>query len=147
MIIGIDPGLKGGIATEEAAYLMPISVGKIDAIVLTHLLRTRDANVLYVEKVGARPGQGVCSMFNFGFGCGVIEGVALSLGYLVRYVTPQQWKKVVLGTRYPHDKNGAIAFCKDNYAHINLCPGRLRVPSDGLADAICIGHYGRIMEE
>lgn len=142
MIIGIDPGLKGGIATEKSAYPMPVGTGKIDAIVLSHLLRKADGNVLYVEKVGARPGQGVCSMFNFGFGCGIIEGVALSLGYLVRYVTPQQWKKVVLGAKYQHDKDGSIAFCRDHYPHINLCPGRLRVPSDGLADAICIREYG-----
>ncbi len=144
MIVGVDPGLKGGLALHDIVVPMPVQDGKICGIFLSGYLRPVNQRVAYVEKVGAMPKQGVVSMFNFGFGCGTIEGVLLALGYIVRYVTPQRWKKVVLGTEYTHDKEGAIAFCRKHYPNVDLIRPRCRTPHDGMADAICIREYGLI---
>lgn len=143
MIVGIDPGLKGGIAIDnEHVVPMPVHDGKICAISLRGYLHHPNLRIAYVEKVGAMPKQGVVSMFNFGFGCGIIEGVLLALGYTVHYVTPQKWKKAILGTEYTHDKDGAIAYCEYNYPDIGLIQPRCRTPHDGMADSICIRQYG-----
>jgi len=133
---------------------MPLnSDGKIDPIMLSAKARVAElainekGGVVYIERTSARPGQGVTSMYNFGYGCGTIYGVFSALGYIVRYVTPQRWKKVVLGTQYTHDKEGAIAFCREHYPHIDLIRPRCRTPHDGIADSVAIWHYGMIDQQ
>ena len=46
-----------------------------------------------VERVGAMPGQGVSSMFKFGRGLGIVEGVIAASMLPVLYVTPAVWKR------------------------------------------------------
>lgn len=141
MIIGIDPGANGGVAGWEQGT-GTVAYPYTESNLLFHSIYPVD--IAYVEKVGAMPGNGSVSMFNFGFGCGVIHGILQARGASIRYVRPQAWKKAVLGTKYPHDKEGAIAFCKDNYPDVNLILPRCRTPHDGIADAVCIMHYGRM---
>ena len=150
MIIGIDPGLKGGLCfplgivstmpLDEDGKICPISLAA--KVRVAELANNDKGGVAYIERVGSRPGQGVRSMWNFGYGCGTIYGTLLTLGYKVEYVTPQKWKKVVLGTKYTHDKEGAIAFCREEYPHIELIMPRCRTPHDGIADSVCIYEYG-----
>ena len=146
MIIGIDPGLKGGIAFLSAkgagASVMPVAGKEIDGRALAAALDLSRPDVVIIEKVASRPGQGVASMFRFGQGYGVIIGVCEALGIPYRLVTPQAWKKTVLaGTA--KDKDAAISFVRRAYPDIDLSPGRLRVPHDGMADAVCLAEFGR----
>src|SRR5262245_30801008 len=46
-----------------------------------------------VERGGARPGQGVSSMFGYGVTCGLIRGVVATLRIPMRLVAPTTWKK------------------------------------------------------
>lgn len=151
MIIGVDPGLKGGVCVGGISFPMPVDeFNKICPIILANKIRTCELLIgdkggsVYVERVGARPGQGVTSMFNFGYGCGTIYGVLATLGYKVFFVTPQKWKKAVLGGNYPHDKEGTIAFCRAEYPGIELVQPRCRTPHDGVADSVAIWHYGEL---
>lgn len=141
MIMGIDPGAKGGIATWDPNSGVRILTYSPENLLSEGLY---PADEVYIEKVGAMPGNGSVSMFNFGFGCGVIDGIVNARGAGISYVRPQAWKKAVLGTKYPHDKAGAIAYCQDNYPEVNLILPRCRTPHDGIADAVCIMHYGRM---
>lgn len=105
MYIGIDPGLKGGIAVLDSygelrtIFDMPLKDGKIDARWFSHVLTgnyPRSRAVFGIEKVHAMPGQGVTSMFNFGMGYGTIIGAiesTLSIKDNIIYITPQKWKK------------------------------------------------------
>lgn len=113
VIFGIDPGLKGGIAVffegrYEFLFPMPIKVGghEIDGYRLfvaiskiRRWLKMQTSEKLqfkgYIEQVNAMPGQGVCSMFTFGDGYGVIKNV-LDLHMQYDFVTPIMWKKTVL---------------------------------------------------
>lgn len=113
VIFGIDPGLKGGISVIyngrfEFLFPMPVNKenGEIDGYRLfVAITKIRDLirmmsgnNVIYkafIEKVNAMPGQGVCSMFTFGEGYGVIKSV-IGLHMPIEFVTPQAWKKTVL---------------------------------------------------
>ena len=107
-IIGIDPGLSGGIAILDDSIIfdifdMPImSEGKKNKnqlnsaqlvnIVRKHILSSGDTFVI-VEQVSAMPGQGVTSMFNFGQTFGAIKGICASLNLPIFYVRPAKWKK------------------------------------------------------
>ena len=93
---------------------------------------------IYVEQVGAMPGQGVSSMFNFGHACGTVMGVIGALGYPHTMVTPQKWKKAagLIGT----DKDAARSRA------IQLWPEWKDLGKKGkgqaLADAALIALYG-----
>ena len=145
-VLGIDPGLKGGIAYisnhHVEAVPMPLMGGSIDPRAIVQILKTQSVELVVIEKVGPRPKQGVVSVWTFGYGVGVIAGAVEAIGVPMRWVTPQAWKKVVLaGT--PKDKDAAIQFVRAAYPGIPLIPERARVPHDGMADALCIAEYGR----
>ena len=107
-IIGIDPGLSGGIAILDDLKIcdifdMPImSEGKKNKnqlnsaqlvnLITEHILK-KDETFVIVEQVSAMPGQGVTSMFNFGQTFGSIKGICAALGLPIFYVRPAKWKK------------------------------------------------------
>jgi len=100
-ILGVDPGLSGGLSIIDerfnlvACYPMPTVVGedgkrKVDPVAAFNLLSQHDIALAVVEKVGARPGQGVTSMFNFGDAFGAIRAVAALVAKEVRLTRPQE---------------------------------------------------------
>lgn len=154
-VIGIDPGLKGGIAVipvhnarASVAYPMPLVADKknIDWVAVGDLLRPW-AGPVYIEKVHAMPKQGVSSTFKFGAGFGGLLGVCGALKRPVALVTPQKWKKSVLSAYEERDKAAAIDYTAKKFPGVSLTPGRTRTPQDGLADAICIAVYGTTQED
>ena len=108
IIIGIDPGLSGGIAILEnnkikELFDMPVmSDGKKNkkqqnSALLAKLVRGNinkiEDSVVIVEQVNAMPGQGVTSMFNFGQTFGAIKGICATLELPIFFVRPAKWKK------------------------------------------------------
>jgi Holliday junction resolvasome RuvABC endonuclease subunit len=92
------------------------------------------------------PNQNVVSIFSFGQTAGGLHAVFDILEVPLYYVTPQRWKKEVLGANTA-DKDDAINFCKQNCPNISLkATKRSKVDSDGIADAICIAVYGMKQE-
>lgn len=146
-VVGVDPGAKGGLVLIGDkglvdSILMPMSAGEVDGRALGTWLLFAEPDVIVLEKVGARPKQGVSSMFTFGVRYGVVKGVIEAMGYPYRQVTPQAWKRAVLaGTK--KDKDAAIAFVRRAYPTIDLIPGKCRTPQDGIADAACMAVWGR----
>ena len=107
-IIGIDPGLSGGIAVLDNLkifdiYDMPImSEGKknknqLNSAQLVNIIKnniiSNGNTFLIVEQVSAMPGQGVTSMFNFGQTFGSIKGICAALNLPIFFVRPAKWKK------------------------------------------------------
>ena len=107
-IIGIDPGLSGGIAVLDDlkifdVYDMPImSEGKknknqLNSAQLVNIIKkniiSNEDTFLIVEQVSAMPGQGVTSMFNFGQTFGSIKGICAALNLPIFFVRPAKWKK------------------------------------------------------
>ena len=108
-IIGIDPGLSGGIAILDDLkifdiYDMPImSEGKKNKnqlnsaqlvnIIKKNILKDNQNTFVIVEQVSAMPGQGVTSMFNFGQTFGSIKGICAALNLPIFFVRPAKWKK------------------------------------------------------
>jgi crossover junction endodeoxyribonuclease RuvC len=104
IVLAVDPGIEGAVAVLDKGGelvdcfdLPTIGEGtqrRIDAASLTDLVRAHAPYAFaVVEWVGARPGQGVSSMFRFGQACGTILGVIGALAIPVRHVTPAKWRK------------------------------------------------------
>lgn len=144
-LIGIDPGVSGAMAvlTETgelvATGFMPVyQAGKakhVNAAALADFIRSHTVDFAAVEKVGAMPGQGVSSMFNFGHSAGVIEGVLAAVGIGYTLVTPQTWKRhfKLLGK----DKDASRTVAQQLYPSAPLS----RKKDCGVADAILLARY------
>ncbi len=154
MVLGVDPGLSGGLALIDSStntcktIRMPIrksygSKSEVDPLTINAWLNEHcyEAEACFLERVTSRPKQGVTSSFNFGMSYGMLRAV-LEMFVPVYTVMPNAWKKKVLQGYVTSDKSGAIAFCGDNYPNVNLVQPRCRKPHDGIADAICLAHYG-----
>lgn len=152
MIVGIDPGASGAIAffDPKAGILhvhdMPVmeiersgkTKREISPTLLANILHDDwGHNIVWIEKVGAMPGQGVSSMFQFGRGVGMIEGVIAAEGLSLNYVTPQAWQKAV-GVRGGKDGSRLRAVeLFPKYANLFA-----RKKDDGRAEAALIAWYG-----
>ena len=108
IIIGIDPGVSGGISILEnkkvlEIFDMPTMIdgkknkrqvnGAQVANIIKKKLNQNNEVIVVVEHVNAMPGQGVTSMFNFGQSFGVIKGICAALNLPIYFVRPAKWKK------------------------------------------------------
>lgn len=109
IIIGVDPGVKGGIS------ILHISNGKVSPtripVIQVEINRKKkkvydveeivklfkqftDKKVLFIqEKVSSHPGEGSASAFGFGRSAGLTLGIAHALDFTVIEVSSQKWKK------------------------------------------------------
>ena len=161
-IIGIDPGLKGGIAfynpnglvvfatpTFEVDFIKKVK-GKskkskrneMDLIGAARLILDISSEhriqCAYLEHVTAGKGQGVTGMFRFGQNFGQWQGLLAGLNIRTELVRPQIWKQScnLIGT----DKNASRELAKERYP--NHVDNFRLVKQDGLAEATLIGQYG-----
>lgn len=150
--IALDPGKEGGFAIFDDGKVvlsepMPLVSGEINIRYLGHLARNYRVKSAVIEKVGAAPTQGRQqggkSMFTFGTGYGMLLGLFEGLGLPYHLVAPQTWKAKVL-PRTKKDKDAAVAFVHRSHPEVDLTPGRKVKPHDGIADAVCIGEFGRL---
>ncbi len=144
MILAVDPGASGALAffnptagTLDIVDMPTVEVKRgaknkteISPQMLAVLIRDRYPSIAVLERVGAMPGQGTASMFQFGRGVGMMEGVLAALFIPTEYVTPQAWQKAV-GSREGKDGNRQRA-AELFPAYANLFA---RKKDDGRADA------------
>jgi len=151
MILAIDPGAKGALAffrpeqgTLELIDTPTVEVKRgqklkteISPQMLAAIIRARNPSIAILEIVGAMPGQGVSSMFQFGRGVGMLEGILSALDVPVTYISPQGWQKAV-GVRGGKDGSRACAAARfPAYAHMFA-----RKKDDGRADAALMAWWG-----
>lgn len=151
--IGVDPGTNGAIAVIVNKHVIATttmiltSKKAIDLTAMTSWIMTMTCETMpiaCIEKVSAMPGQGVTSMFTFGFNTGVMHGIFAALGIPRHVVTPQTWKKIILKDT-PRDKLAAIELCRRIYPDVSLlATERSKKPHSGIADAICIARYASL---
>lgn len=141
--IGIDPGQKGGIAvlgdTKYTVY--PYSDDWMKEI--AEMFKNSQVFAV-VEKVGAMPGQGVTSMFNFGKSFGYILGVLEANKIPYQLVPPQTWKKEFSLNK---EKGKSVETAKRLFPDASLLPtARCKKESDGMAEALLIALYAKRLE-
>jgi len=162
-IIGIDPGLKGGVAFyvdgEMAADPLEIienTKGKkcVDVCALMSIIRIMrlapTKNIpdfrVYIESPFTRIGERTKGALNSGIEYGRILGAFQSIGITPIEVKPQTWQKFLYRGIPGKGKERSIIACRRLYPHIDLFPGKKRVAHDGMADAVLICEYGRLRE-
>ncbi len=149
MIIGFDPGNTGAIAvlTDDKEFIavhdMPVmangkknQVNAAEVARIINIYAAENSCFVVIEKVGAMPGQGVTSMFNFGMGFGVIQGVVAARELPFVLVTPQKWKKAA--SLIGKEKDNARTLAQQLYPLAPL--GRKK--DIGRADALLIARFG-----
>lgn len=147
--IGIDPGKSGGYAIiEEINGKQDITVVAWDddsfvsdmKCVSEDILEGRTV-VCALEKVGAMPGNGSVSMFQFGKSAGFIEGVLRTCRIPYQLVPPRKWKASFSLT---NDKKLSVETCKKLFPDVDLrATERCRKDSDGKAEALLLADYAR----
>lgn len=162
-IIGIDPGISGGIVVlndrREIVYrtVMPsvevkkqnkikhmLDISKLHKIIL-ELKSLETQTYCYLEKVNAMPKQGVVSMFNFGYCFGAIEAIIIANSIPYNLITPQAWSKSLhQGLSKDIDpKDRSILVVKRLFPNVNLlATSRSTKLHSGLVDSLLIAEYG-----
>jgi len=150
--IGIDPGLTGAVALlggkrAVKVWDMPtVTEGRGQAVcpallagILAEAKELAGGRLeVVLERVGARPGQGVTSMFSFGRAAGIAEGVVGALGLPLKRVTPDAWKRRARLLGKPKDAGRTLAI--DLFPEIAAELSRKR--DGGRADALLLAYYG-----
>jgi crossover junction endodeoxyribonuclease RuvC len=154
IIAGIDPGKTGALAIlypDNTAEFFDVPRVKLRGKDVPAWSQWRcdwawamdlaGVEMVVIEDVASRPGQGVSSMFKFGRTLGFAHAIALSLkpSPIIEFTTPAQWK----------GKLGLLNSGKgaSREKAVNLCPSVAskleRVKDDGRAEALLLAHYGR----
>jgi len=152
-VLGIDPGLSGGIAfydvSELHVFATPVfSViftkngkkkkrNEMDLKKTVSLIQEFAPDIAILESVTARPGQGSTSMFRFGENLGQYEGILSGLHIPFFKIRPQKWKAAY---SLHSDKNDSLALARVLFPD-NLKSFKLK-KNDGMAEAALMAKYG-----
>jgi len=155
MILGIDPGVRGGAAlvTETGVVVETLAFKNTPKEVellegLKHMvgLAAYEPYVL-IEKVGYMPGDGGMGAFTFGSVFGLLRGVLLGLGCELHYVYPMTWQSSLCCLSRGNKnvtKNRAISLFPTYHNSLREDNKRKRnVITHDIADALLIAEYGR----
>jgi hypothetical protein len=165
LIVGIDPGVSGGIAAlDERCHLkfktaMPVMTvekqsktkagnkrkgTEYRAELIAQIIKQLNPDRVFIEKQQAMPKQGAVSMFTLGTGYGLLRGICVGLGVSTHLVRPTVWQKDILNAARGDTKNKSILFCTTTWPSLDFRENdRCRVDHDGICDAVCIAEYGR----
>lgn len=154
--IGIDPGKSGAVVLlmghrKAEAIRTPLLRGaQYDGPSMVQALRQYPLNAKYVaiEKVHGMPKQGVVSTFTFGEGYGRWRGILDTLELPHILVTPQRWQKIICAGLSGDAKSRAQQAVVAQLPWLELRPGKVRKPHQGIVDAACLAllaryHFGR----
>lgn len=152
IVAGIDPGKTGAMAIVHAdGTVQFFDVPRIKlrgkdrpawgewSRLWTAALDFAGVDMVVIEDVSARPGQGVTSMFTFGRSLGFAHSIAVASGAAVQFVPPHVWKGK-LGL-LNSGKGASRERCTGLYP--TTAAQLARVKDDGRAEAALIAHYGR----
>ena len=156
VVIGIDPGLDGGIAILGpgkllACFPMPVTGDKKRTLNRPAVLALFDYSSsmasqvhVFLEKGQAMPKQGGASMYNYGKHCGYLAGLAQGVGFPCEEIVPRVWQKVMLSSGTGDTKSRSVEKAMQLFPRVSLLPTpRCRVPSNGMSDALLIAEFGR----
>jgi len=155
IIIGIDVGLDGGIATlldtgseiRARAIAMPtITNGtkrRYDMTAIRKLIFDTYPNLVAIEKQQAMPKQGGVSMFSLGEGFGILTGIVTGLGFAMMHVPPKVWQKEAhCGISGDSTKAKSIIAAQNLFPDLSLlATPKCTKPHDGMADALLLAWW------
>lgn len=152
-VLGVDPGFTGALAFYDAGsrqlaevFDMPVTKEKkgskrtiVDLPALAALIEPFAKHTLLgvIEDVAARPGQGVSSMFRFGYSSGAVAGVVVANLISLHLTTPAIWKSLMGVTAGKKTSRDLAAKLFPDHAALFA-----RAKDDGRAEAALIAKFG-----
>lgn len=148
-IIGIDPGINGGIAWiadgEARVEKMPETIADLWELIsdiryqeyATPRLEGEHGCKAYIENVSSSPQMGVVSAFSFGRGYGNLEMALTAAGIPFERVRPQKWQKE-LSCLTKGNKNITKERAQELFPNIKC--------THAVSDALLIAEYGRRLQ-
>jgi hypothetical protein len=149
VVIGIDPGLKGGICAVDGSGIIEISRLPSARDLYGWLLHYKGSSVIaYTEcpyiDTGGRRQKGILT---FLAGYGKILGALEIAGIPYAEVAPSTWQSHMGINRKGETKVQALKIARRLYPNSNfLATERSKVPHDGMIDALLIAHYGLMVQ-
>jgi len=143
VIVGIDPGITGGLAVIHSGKLvgieaMPTHDGRADGAEIDQILTEWEPDVVYVENTGPMPKNGSIASFSLGLNTGIVLGVVQANRFALVRPRPIEWKRK-LGL-VGKDKNASRGLASELFPDFR--ERFRRVKDDGLAEASLIARYG-----
>lgn len=151
IVLGIDPGLSGALASWDGEELVLYEIPTMKAqgrgreVAWSELYQEWQAHFwncdhVFLERVMSRHGEGVSSAFKFGFVTGGFRGIIAAMELPVTLVTPGVWKKHY---GIQASKLGAVRRASELFpSYARLFRGPKGGLKDGPAEAALIALYG-----
>lgn len=152
---GIDPGFTGAIAfispdgktyfvhdapTREVAFTKNGKKATRPEFApgdMVDLLQEYTLRAIAIEEVTARAGQGVTSMFRFGHGLGLWQGMAIALNIACMKPRPAEWKLAF--NLVGEDKDASRLLAREHFPNAELHLKK----HHGRAEALLLAEYAR----
>ncbi len=155
LFIGIDPGVKGGMAFYNEKTLnvfpMPIigdkeyDIQRIREILFIETTRNlKEAIFATIEKQHCMPGEGLPRTFKTGMGFGILLGMFHGLEIPFQIVSAKEWQsKIFRGLPAGQDtKVSSVLIATRTFPGVDFRrSAHSKNLSDGLTDATCIALY------
>lgn len=144
VILGIDPGQKGGLVALRgsrvalAAVMPAVAKVGVDLAAVRDLLEELRPDHVVLEQAQAMPKQGVSSTFSFGRDYGGLLGLLCALRIPHETVRPHTWHGALVGRGEGDPKARTLRVVRQRLPGLALVPPRCRVPHEGLVDAAAI---------
>lgn len=153
IIAGIDPGKTGALSITYAddlrASIFDVPMVEVKGKPKPAWSNWRQSwfdaldlhapDLIVIEDISARPGQGVTSMFTFGRTLGFAHAIAAGCGARIEFVTPSVWKGklgLLNSSKGASREKASVLFPRAAHQF-------KRVKDDGRAEATLLAHYGR----
>jgi crossover junction endodeoxyribonuclease RuvC len=151
VVLGVDPGIRGGLAIvrllESGPHLVDaidipvIGSGakeRVDAIALQQWLLNHGPYRAFVERAQAMPKQGASSGFKYGRAVGSLEAIITVCNIPLEFVEPSLWKRAL--RLRGKDKEGARQLALQQFPHAHHL--LKRKADHQRAEAALIGYFG-----
>ena len=167
IVLGIDPGINGGIAFLSAAAGQPKRVitaddiptfgvdakRRVDALAFAKMIQACPPDFAVIERAQAMPDQGSSSGFLYGRAVGALEGVVLGMEIPLEIIESTAWKKTHgLVSRRPNGQKMSTAEVKEASRQKALLlfpdahPLLARKKDHGRAEAVLIANHGAMLK-
>ena len=162
IVLGIDPGLAGGIAVVKGTRGAPALIAvidiptsgadakrRVDPIAVIRFIQEHNPDFAVIERAQAMPDQGSSSGFSYGRAVGYLECCVLGMEIPLEIVEPRAWKKTHgLSGRGPDGTKLSSPEVKEQSRQkaLLLFPGSsffARKLDHGRAEAALIAEHGR----
>jgi crossover junction endodeoxyribonuclease RuvC len=151
-ILGVDPGLTGGIAIVEVidgaapqlvdAIDVPVIGDKakqrVDVIAVRNFIDAHRPALALIERSGAMPKQGTASIFRYARACGALEAAIALCALPVEIIEPSVWKRFFKLPGKDKERARQLALEKFPAAHAALARKR----DHGRSEAALLALYG-----